>query len=134
MRSYQELYNSSKKAKTVKQLTPVYVKWEKEGQMIIGAFISYNPVQSRLGGTEYNQYIFETDLGLIKFALGRSADSEFTPVLAKGVVYAVTYEGKEKISGGRQVNRFKVEEIGVSDMVDETEPEPAGHDVKEHKK
>ena len=134
MRSYQELYNTSKKAKTVKQLTPVYVKWDKPGQQIIGAFISYNPVQSRLGGTEYNQYIFETDEGLVKLALGRSADSEFTPQLVRGVVYAITYQGKEKISGGRQVNRFALEEIGVADQVDETESNPLTDDISKHKK
>ena len=134
MKSYQELYASAKKAKTTKQLTPSYVKWEEEGQLIVGAFISSNPVQSRLGGTEYNQYIFETDDGLVKFALGRAADSEFTPQLGRGVVYAITYKGKEKISGGRTVNRFDVEEIGVADMVDDTEEKTEAGDGTKHKK
>jgi len=134
MKSYQELYEAAKKGKATKQLTPEYIKWETEGQQVIGAFISFNPVQSRLGGTEYNQYIFETDKGLVKFALGRSADSEFTPQLAKGVVYAITYMGKEKIAGGRSVNRFSVEEIGVADMVDNTEEEVKKDDSTKHKK
>jgi len=134
MKSYRELYNRSKKAKTVKSLTPNYVKWEKKGQQIIGAFISFNPVQSRLGGSEYNQYIFETDEGLIKFALGKSADSEFTPQLASGIVYAITYEGKENIAGGRQVNRFNLEEIGIADQVDNTETNPLTDDEQDDKK
>lgn len=129
MKSYQELYKAAQKDKTLKHLTPGYVKWEKVGQQIIGAYISHNAVQSRLGGAEYNQYIFETDGGLVKFALGKSADSEFTPQLARGVVYAITYQGKERISGGRQVNRFDVAEIGISDLVDETEEE----DIKDDK-
>ena len=133
MKSYQELYKSSKKAKTIKSLTPKYVKWEKECQMIIGAFISLNPVQSRLGGAEYNQYIFETDEGLVKFALGKSADSEFTPQLSSGVVYAITYEGKETISGGRQVNRFNLEEIGISDQVDSSEKNSESDDSQDDK-
>ena len=134
MKSYQELYEAAKKSKATKQLTPEYIKWESEGQQIIGAFISFNSVQSRLGGTEYNQYIFETDTGLVKFALGRSADSEFTPQLAKGLVYAVTYMGKEKIAGGRSVNRFSVEEIGIADMVDNTEEDINKDDGTKHKK
>ena len=134
MKSYQELYDAAKKAKTAKQLTPTYVKWEQEGEMIIGAFISSNPVQSRLGGTEYNQYIFETDDGLVKFALGRAADSEFTPQLCKGVVYAITYLGKEKITGGRSVNRFSVEEIGIADMVDNIKEKTEADDGTKHKK
>jgi len=130
MKSYKELYEAAKKAKSLKQLTPVYHKWEKTGECIIGAYISHNPVQSRLGDTGYNQYIFETDNGLVKFALGRSADSEFAPMFGKGVVYAITFKGKEKISGGRTVNRFKVEEIGISDMVDELSTESNSDDAK----
>ena len=123
-RSYKELYESSRKAKTVRSVTPVYLKWKKEGEQIIGAFVSYAPVQSRLGDKEYNQYIFETDSGLVKFALGRSADNEVTPILVRGVVYAITFQGKEAIAGGRSVNRFEIEEVGIADQVDETEEDP----------
>jgi len=122
-RSYKELYESSRKAKTVKSVTPEYFKWKKEGDQIIGAYVSYSPVQSRLGDKEYNQYIFETDKGLVKFALGRSADNEVTPILVRGVVYAITFQGKESIAGGRSVNRFEIEEVGIADQVDETEAE-----------
>ena len=134
MKSYRELYVAAKKSKMVKQLTPGYLKWEEKGQAMIGAYINQNEVQSRLGGTSYKQYIFETDDGLVKFALGRAADSEFSEMFAKGVVYAITFEGKEKISGGRQVNRFNVEEIGISDMVDETEEEEVKDVKPQHKK
>jgi len=134
MKSYRELYAAAKKTKALKQLTPTYVRWESPGQAIIGAYINQNAVQSRLGGTEYKQYIFETDAGLVKFALGRAADSEFAEMFGKGIVYAITFEGKDKISGGRQVNRFNVEEIGISDMVDETEVEAIPDDGAKHKK
>ncbi len=123
MKSYQELYASAKKANALKQLTPTYKKWKDSGETIVGAYINQNSVSSRLGGTEYKQYIFETDEGLVKFALGRAADSEFSEMFARGVVYAITYEGKDRISGGRQVNRFSVEEVGVSDAVDDTDQE-----------
>ena len=134
MKSYRELYASAKRTKALKSLTPNYFKWEEKDQVVIGAYISHNPVQSRLGGTSYNQYIFETDDGLVKFALGHAADSELAPMFAKGVVYAITFEGKERISGGRQVNRFTVDEIGVADMVDDTEAEIVPDDKKNHKK
>jgi len=122
-KTYKELYESSRKAKTAKSLSPNYVKWEKEGQQIIGAYISHSPVQSRLGEKEYNQYIFETDTGLTKFALGRSADAEITPQLGRGVVYAITFQGKESIAGGRSVNRFDIEEVGIADQVDNSSVE-----------
>ena len=128
MKSYQELYNTAKKSKAVKSLSPTYIKWEKEGQVIIGAFVSYSSVQSVREGSEYNQYIFDTDKGLVKFALGKSADSEVTPQLARGVVYAITFLGKENISRARTVNRFLVEEIGIADQVDDTETNPLTDD------
>lgn len=123
-KSYKQLYADSRKAKTAKSVTPTYFKWKKEGDQIIGAYISHAPVQSRLGDKEYNQYIFETDDGMVKFALGRSADNEVTPILAAGVVYAITFQGKESIAGGRSVNRFEIEEVGIADQVDETEDDP----------
>jgi len=134
MKSYKELYAQAKKSKTTRQLTPDFIKWEKKGQQIIGAYISQNPVTSRLGGTPYNQYIFETDEGRVKFSLGRSADSEFAETFARGVVYAITYDGKDDISGGRRVNRFSIEEIGVSDQVDDTEQKADADDSQEHQK
>jgi hypothetical protein len=134
MKSYKQLYHEAKKNKALKQLTPKYVQWDKEGDCIIGAYINQNPVTSRLGGQQYNQYIFETDEGLVKFALGRAADGEFADMFVRGVVYAIRFEGKEKISGGRTVNRFMVEEIGVSDQVGDFESEPEGDDNPDDKK
>ena len=133
-KSYAQLYANSRKAKTIKSVTPVYYKWKKKGDQVIGAFVSYSPVQSRLGDKEYNQYIFETDSGLVKFALGRSADNEVTPILGRGVVYAITFQGKENIAGGRSVNRFEIEEIGIADQVDETEVDPDPDDKQVNKK
>jgi len=128
-KSYKELYENSRKTGTNKSVTPEYFKWKKEGDQIIGAFVSCSPVQSRLGDKEYNQYIFETDSGLVKFALGRSADNEITPILGRGVVYAITFKGKEDIAGGRSVNRFEIEEVGIADQVDDTEDD-TGSDGK----
>ena len=118
-KTYSKMYDNAQKAKVVKQLTPAYHEWKKEGDRIIGAFITKTEVQSRLGGQSYNQYLFDTDDGLIKFALGRMADSELQDQFVKGGIYAIEYRGKEKIAGGRSVNRFSVEEIGATDEIDE---------------
>lgn len=116
------MYEDAAKQKGLKQLTPTYLVWDKEGKQVIGAFIVSAKVTSRLGGPEYNQYLFETDEGRVKFALGRAADGEIGSTLAAGVIYAITYQGKERIAGGRTVNRFNVEEIGITDdLPDESE-------------
>lgn len=119
MRTYQKMYQDAVKTKVVKQLTPTFLKWEKEGQRVIGAFVSSNPVKGKLGLDPYNQYIFETDEGMVKFSMGRNADGEVGGSLARGGVYAITYLGKDRIEGGRSVNRFTVEEIGASDDLPE---------------
>ena len=119
------MYADAVASKAVRQLTPAYVAWEKEGQRVIGAYVTHTTVQSRLGGGEYNHYVFDTDDGLVKIALGRTTDGVLADQLQRGVVYAITYQGKERIAGGRSVNRFQIEEVGTADELPGEEPERA---------
>jgi len=134
MKTYKQLYEEAKKAKSLRALTPAYHKWEKGDEQIVGAYISQNAVQGSMGGISYNQYIFETDKGRIKFALGRAADGEFGDMFVRGLVYSVTFKGKERISGGRSVNRFEVEEIGLAAQLDDTQEEEGSDDGTLYKK
>ena len=108
------MYEQAVKDKAVKQLTPEYMEWKKPDQNVIGAFISKGVVESSGGGGQYYQYVFETDKGHVKFHMGRATDNDVGASLAAGVVYCITFLGKEEISGGRRVNKFNVEEIGPS--------------------
>lgn len=112
MSTYKQMYEKALKDKSLKQLTPVYQEWKKPNDMVIGAFISKGMVESSAGGGQYYQYVFETDTGNVKFHMGRASDNDVGAVLTPGVIYAVTYLGKEEISGGRRVNKFNVEELG----------------------
>ncbi len=56
-------------------------------------------------------YIFSTDEGLVKFSLGSAADNEVAAIFGEGGVYAIKYQGKEEIGGGRSVNKFEISEI-----------------------
>lgn len=118
-RTYKKMYQDAVTTKVVTQLTPTFLRWDKEGKQIIGSFVSLNPVRGKLGIDPYNQYIFHTDEGMVKFSMGRAADGEVGASLVKGGIYAITYLGKERIEGGRSVNRFNVEEIGASDDLPE---------------
>jgi hypothetical protein len=113
---YKEIYEKAKNEGQVKELTAQYKEWKQPNDIIVGKFISTNKVQSRLGGSEYNQYLFETDEGLIKFALGAITDHEALPLMKPGGIYAIEYQGKQQIQGGRQVNRFNVTEVDTSDV------------------
>jgi hypothetical protein len=115
MSNYQKQYAAAKKAGKTTNLTPDYIRWSDKGQQIMGEYISQNEVASGLGTGTYKQYVFDTDDGLKKFALGSAADSEFSGVLAPGFVYCLTYEGKEKIAKGRSVNRFTLEQIDMTE-------------------
>lgn len=106
--NYEEEYKKAKKAGETEDLTPEFFQFDKKGDMIVGLFKARSSVQGRLGG-EYNQYIFETDKGLVKFALGGASDAEVGTSFTQGVCYAIIFEGKVKLEGGRHVNKFTVE-------------------------
>ncbi len=112
MTDYAKMYADAQKDKSVKKLTPKYMKWEKAGQKVIGAFVSKSVIGSRLNDKEYNQYLFDTDEGLVKFALGGVADAEMSAILVPGVVFCITYLGKTDLEGGKRVNKFDFEELG----------------------
>ena len=118
--SYEEQYKETKKSKALVNLTPEFVTFEKKGDYVLGRLISKNEVSSQLGTTTYTQYLFETDKGLIKFALGRATDNEINTLFTIGGVYRVEFLGKEDLAGGRKINRFNIEgvqmvEPGVTD-------------------
>lgn len=126
--NYQKMYEKAKKAKKLVNKTPAYVKWEKKGEMIIGAFVSSVSIGSKIADGEYNQYLFDTDEGLVKFALGRAADNEVNHIFKEGCVYSVEFLGKEDIQGGKRVNKFSIHEIELGDenQVDEENPKNDG--------
>ncbi len=114
MPNYKQMYDKAVKDNTVEQLTPEYMEWKKPDDRVIGCFISRGVVESSGGGGQYYQYVFETDKGRVKFHMGRATDNDVGASLTPGVVYCITFLGKEEISGSRRVNKFNVEEIGPS--------------------
>lgn len=112
MGNYEKQLKAAKAAGLTKDLTPEYVKFDKKGDLIVGAFISKARVSSGLGEAGYNQYVFDTDDGVKKFHMGSASDNEVAEVFTPGMIYAITYQGKESISGGRTVNKFDVVEVG----------------------
>jgi len=120
MNTYKEMYEQSKKGKTLKPLTARYLKWVKKGDVILGRHVCTSPVTSSVGGGEYNQYLFETDEGLIKFSLGRSADAEIGAVMTKNMVYRIEFLGQEPLAAGKKVNKFDCQEIGFGDEIIDT--------------
>jgi len=113
------MLEKAKKEGSLKPLNPVFLQWEKEGDEIVGRFKERITVSGTLGNGEYNQYIFETDSGLVKFSLGQATDKEVGTLFKIGGVYYIRYMGKEKIAGGRQINRFDIKEVSVGDELND---------------
>jgi len=123
--NYKDMQKKAEKVKAIEDLTPTYFEFEKKGDEIVGRYKGRSPVKSSLGEGEYHQYLFETDDGLIKFAMGQSTDKEAGALMGVNGVYVVTFQGKQKISGGRSVNKFTIHKIDEAAVVGEEEGEEA---------
>ena len=108
---YKDLYAEKEKAGSSRLLSSDYIKFDKKGIQIIGRLLSINAVTGQLGGKSYNQYLFDTDDGLVKCAVGAATDAEAGALMGIGGIYSVIYEGQEKLKGGRSINRFKITEL-----------------------
>lgn len=128
--SYKEIYAQAKKENKITDLTPKFVKFEKKGDMIIGRFKGSAAVRSGLGDSEYNHYIFDTDDGLVKCHVGAATDKEISAQMEVGNIYCLTFVESIKISGGRSVNKFKVEYIDMPYLGEEPPLPDEPHDTK----
>jgi hypothetical protein len=109
--NYKEQYEKAQKAKAGKKLNPDFITFDNPKDMVVGRFLNAHPVPGKKEGETYNQYLMETDDGLIKFHMGSVADGEIGVQLAIGGVYAIIYKGKEDLGGGRSVNKFDCYEV-----------------------
>ena len=130
---YKDMFDEAKENAKTKQLTAEYFEFDEKGRGFIGCLMGIQAVTSKLGGDPYNQYLWDTDQGLIKCAFGRATDGEAGALMKIGGVYSVTFLGSEPLTGGRKVNRFDIwsimtdEEVmvgGEEDKAFEEEPAP----------
>jgi hypothetical protein len=111
MKTYKELMEEQRKKGSFKTLTPEFKRFEEQGDSVLGRLTHVETVSNREDGSEFNQYLFDTDNGPVKFMLGSAGDHEIGSQMKIGGVYYVEFQGKEKTSRGYQVNKFNVVEI-----------------------
>lgn len=109
--SYEAMAKEAIKQGAVEQLTPAYYEFKKPKDGFVGRLKGISEVESGISEGIYNQYLFDTDNGLIKCAFGGATDKEAGLLMEVGRVYLVQFEGKVKITGGRTVNKFRIERI-----------------------
>lgn len=113
---YKEAYEKAKKEKSLEQLTATYKEWKEKGEVVIGEYVHVNQVPGRQPNTQYNQYLFKTDDGLIKFSMGGVTDNEAGVMMRVGEVYRVEFLGQEEIANKQRVNRFLIERLTQPDV------------------
>ncbi len=113
MSTFKELYDQSKKDQTIKTLETEFREWTKKGEFLIGRLKAITEIQSRTNEGVFNMYLFETDSGPVKVILGTGVDSDVAPLMVTNRIYRVEYQGQLSLGGGRRMNQFLCEEIGV---------------------
>lgn len=112
--NYKERFKQGEEDGQVTRVTPSYFEFEKPGDEIIGKLVGKSEVDSGFGTGVYNQYLVDTDDGLVKFALGGATDRELEPILRVGGIYRFEFKGQEKLKGGKKVNQFVVDYLGMA--------------------
>ena len=118
--TYKEQLEEAQKVGGTELLSPEYFAFEKKGDSIIGMLKGFSEVQGSIGEGMYNQYLFDTDGGLIKCAFGAATDREAASQMAVNEVYHIVFQGKVKIKGNRSINKFKIVHI-ISDALASSE-------------
>jgi hypothetical protein len=80
-----------------------------EGEVFIGKLEQIEKVHFQATNSDLNGYLFDTDAGRVQVVLGAGTDKLFP--LEPGDVYRITYQGKKAISGGKNMNLFKIEKL-----------------------
>lgn len=115
MSTYEEMAKEARDSGQVRNLSPIWRDWKKAGDTVIGVFKSRATVISQTNQKPFETYTFDTDGGLVRFLLGGVTDRDVGVLLMPDHLYQVTFEGQEKLQGGRKMNKFIVEEIITAD-------------------
>jgi len=109
--TYLESANKAFSSGQTENMSPAFIEFKTEGQVIVGKFLSRVEVKSNKNDGTYSQYLFDTDDGLIKFHLGKATDTETGDHFIEDNIYHIEYQGNIKIAGGKTVNKFHIEHI-----------------------
>ena len=107
--TYREQLKAARKDGEVRDLAPKFLEFRTAGEEVVGKLIDISTVDGQHGS--YKQYLLDTDDGVVKLQLGAATDADVAPQMALGAVYWLTFEGVEKLSGGRFINKIAVREL-----------------------
>jgi len=107
--TYKEMAEKAAAEGRMTSVTPKFTKLEAVGATITGRYLAWATVHPAAGaGSEYRDYTFGTDIGLVRFHLGAQTDKELDGVMVVGGVYAITYREDVKLAKGRHTKKYDV--------------------------
>jgi len=105
---YKSLYKDAIEADKVIRTTHTIHQWVEEGQTIIGRVIDISEFTGGKFDQPCNQYMIDTDDGIISTLMGASTDKQLAVHDILGNVVCITYKGKKLLDDNRQINLFEV--------------------------
>ncbi len=120
---YKDKAAAARSQNAARNIEPVFVKIESEGQEIVGRYLSRIEVKGKekMGNVFY--YTFDTDNGAVKTRFGQAFDNTTGAMLKTGAIYSITYKGKKDIGHNQTVRVYEALEI-PEDVAEE--PTPGG--------
>lgn len=120
---YKEQWDEAVKAEQTESVRAKYMTLTEEGETVIGRFLGTGEVISSINDKPYNQYLFDTDEGLVKFPLSSTVDIECSKIFKEGEVYRIEYLGEQKTQKGFKVKDFDIRHVLNPFQVKETDTE-----------
>ena len=111
MTTYKEQADKARKKGGGKRLTLEIHSWKEPGDTLVGKVKEVKPFTGGKFDTNVNQYILETDEGLISTVLGAATDKSFGDESVVGKTLFIEYRGKINLDDGRSVNKFVIDDI-----------------------
>lgn len=108
---YEKEYDEAVKEGRTESVRAQYLTMDTEGDIIVGRFVGIGQVVSSLNDKEYNQYLFDTSDGLVKFPLSSTVDVEAERIFKEGQVYKIEFLGTTKTQKGFTVKDFDIRHV-----------------------
>lgn len=112
---YADMVREAKKNDSLEKITSVFKKDWKKGEVLTGRLMSMEPIENEKMKSKYFSYLFNTDEGNVKTALGAGVDREVRPFMEVGRVYIITFKGTEDIGKGREMKRFEIVHVALGE-------------------
>lgn len=122
---YADIEKQARKNNALQPISSIFKKDWKKGETITGRLISMTEITSDKFKSTYFSYLFNTDDGNIKTALGAGVDQEVRPFMKVGQIFVIISKGTQDIGKGSNMKVFDVLRVPEEGDSAESEVEPS---------